>query len=65
MFLCDVGVNLRVISPGVFFLSLAKWYVVSDTANSGISSWILFSNLHRHADWSNANAAGPIKFDVP
>jgi len=65
MLLSNVGVNLRVIPAGIFLLSFSKWYVVSDTANSGISSWILLSHLHRHTDWSNPNATRPIKFDMP
>jgi hypothetical protein len=65
MLLSDVSVNLRVISPGIFFLPLAKWYVVSDTPHSGISARILFSHLHRHTHWSNPNTARPIKLDMP
>jgi len=65
MLLTDVGVNLRVIPAGIFFLSFAKWYVVGDTADSGIGPWILFSHLHRHTNWSNPNATRPIKLDMP
>src|SRR5215510_10833726 len=63
--LSDVGVNLRVIPAGIFFLSFSKWYVVSDTADSGISPWVFFSHLDRHTHWSNPNATRPIKLDMP
>jgi len=65
MLLRDVGVNLRVIATGIFFLSFSKWFVASDTPYSGISPWKLFSTLHRHTDWSNCDAARPIKLDMP
>jgi hypothetical protein len=61
----DVGVNLLVVSAGIFFLSFSKWYVVSDTTHSGISPWIFFSHLDRHTDWSNPNATRPVKLDMP
>src|SRR5215510_1297445 len=65
MLLSDLGVNLLVIPAGIFFLSFAKWYVVSDTPNSRISPWIFFCHLYRHTDCSNPNAARPIKLDMP
>jgi hypothetical protein len=65
MLLCDVGVNLLVVPAGIFFLSFSKWYVAGHTPNSGISPWILFSHLDRHADWTNPNAAGPIELYMP
>jgi len=64
MLLSDVGVNLRVIPAGIFFLSFAKWYVVGDTADSGISPWIIFSYLERDTHWPGINATRPIKLDM-
>ena len=65
MLLTDVGVNLRVIPAGIFFLSFAKWYVVGDTTNSSVSPGIFLRDLERNAYWPHPNATRPIKLDMP
>src|ERR1044071_8501403 len=63
--LSDIGVNFHVIPTGIFFLPFSKCHIVSDTANAGIDPWILLRQFHRYADWSDTDAAGPIKLDMP
>src|SRR4030095_2132810 len=65
MLLCDVGVDLLVIPPGIFFLSCPKCYVVCDTANSCVRLRIVFSYLERDTYWSGRDATRPIKLDMP
>ena len=60
----NVGVNLLVVSAGVFFLSLSKRYIVGHTTNSSVSPGILLSHFERNAYWPDRNAACPIKLDV-
>ena len=62
--LSNVGVNLLVVSAGIFFLSFSKRYVIGHTANSSVSPGILPSHFHRNAYWPHAHAACPIKLDV-
>ena len=57
MLLCDVGGNLLVVPAGIFFLSLAKRYVVGDTANSSVGPGILLSQFEWNAYWPHRNAA--------
>jgi len=64
MLLTDVGVNLLVVPAGIFFLSFPKWYVVGNTANSGVRLGIIFSYLQRDTDWPGGNATRPIKLDM-
>jgi hypothetical protein len=63
--LSDVSKNLFVIPAGVFFLSFPKWYIVGNTADSGVSPRILLSHLDWDTDWHRRDAAGPIKLDMP
>ena len=65
MLLTNVGVNLLVIPAGILFLSFSKWYVVGDTAISGVSFRILLSHVERDTNWERCNTARPIKLDVP
>src|SRR5438094_8701638 len=64
MLLSDVGVNLLVIPAGILFLSFSKWYVVGDTAISGVSFRILLSHVERDTNWERCNTARPITLDV-
>jgi len=45
MLLSDVGVNLLVIPAGVFFLSFAKWYVVSDTTPASALGYFFATSI--------------------
>src|SRR5436190_14187492 len=65
MLLSDVGVNLLVIPAGILFLSFSKWYVVGDTAISGVSLRILLSHVERDTNWEGCNTARPIELDMP
>jgi hypothetical protein len=62
--LTDVGKHLLVISPGIFFLSFSKWYVVRNAADSCVRSGILLGYLERNTHWSHGDAARPIKLDM-
>ncbi len=64
MLLNDVGKNLLVVAAGIFFLSFSKWYVIGDTADSGVNPGILLSHLERNAYRPHTNAARPIKLDM-
>src|SRR5206468_614262 len=65
MLLTDVGVNLLVITAGIFLLSFSKWYVASDAANSSIGLGVFLCHFDRNTIWHRRDAAGPIKLDMP
>jgi len=41
--LSDISKNLRVVPTRILFLSFSKWYVVGDTADSGIGFGIFLA----------------------
>src|SRR6187401_3783583 len=65
MLLTDVSKHLLVVPAGVFFLSFPQWYVVSNTANSSVRLWVIFSYFERDAHRPRGNATCPIKLDIP
>jgi hypothetical protein len=65
MLLQDVGVNLLVVAPGIFFLTFSKWYVVGDASNSSVCLRIILSHFERDTDWPRCDAARLVKLDMP
>ena len=63
--LTNVSKHLLVVPARIFFLSLPKWYVVRDAANSSIGLWIFLGHFGRDTNWHRGDAAGPIKLDMP